>query len=138
MIEGIQLYPQKIIPVDGGDVLHGIKSTDCGFQGFGEAYFSTVEKNRVKAWKRHRKMVLNFLVPVGRIKFVIHDENQPDIFEEIILSRDNYQRLTIAPGLWVGFTSDHEGQNLLLNVASIAHDPTEVDQLSPDAFGYAW
>lgn len=138
MIEGVQLSPQQIIAVDEGDVLHGLKSTDPSFHGFGEAYFSTIDKGRVKAWKMHRKMVLNFLVPVGRIQFVIHDANQPGVFDEITLSRENYQRLTVAPGLWVGFTSDNEGQNLLLNVASIPHDPVEIERLPPDAFGYAW
>ena len=138
MIEGVQLTPQKIITVDEGDVLHGLKATDSSFHGFGEAYFSTVKKDCVKAWKRHRKMVLNFLVPVGDIKFVIHDTNHPGIFDEITLSHENYQRLTVAPGLWVGFTSDNEGQNLLLNVASIPHDPDEVEALPLDALGYDW
>ena len=138
MIEGVQLTPQKIITINDGDVLHGLKATDSSFHGFGEAYFSTVNKNSVKAWKKHTQMVLNFLVPVGSIKFVIHDTNQPGLFDEITLSRENYQRLTVAPGLWVGFTSDNEGENLLLNVASIPHDPDEIDRLPPDAFGYTW
>ena len=138
MIEGVQLSPQKIIAVEGGDVLHGLKATDPGFRGFGEAYFSTIENGCVKAWKMHKKMVLNFLVPVGRIRFVIHDTNQPGVFDEITLSRENYQRLTIQPGLWVGFTSDNEGPNLLMNLASIPHDPDEIERLPSEAFGYAW
>ena len=44
----IILTPLKIIPVNGGDVLHGIKETDINFQGFGELYFSWIKKNIVR------------------------------------------------------------------------------------------
>ena len=40
------------------------------------------------------------------------------------LSRENYQRLTIKPGLWVAF-SGIDNINMLINVASIEHNPSE-------------
>ena len=65
------LTPLKIIPVPGGDVLHAMKYSDKGFTGFGEAYFSTIEPGIIKAWKRHRKMTLNLIVPFGAIRFTV-------------------------------------------------------------------
>ena len=38
----ILLYPLKRIPVEGGVVLHGLKSTEPSFVGFGVVYFSTI------------------------------------------------------------------------------------------------
>ena len=64
------LTPLRIIGVKGGDVLHAMKDTDDGFSGFGEAYFSSIEKGCIKGWKKHTNMTLNIVVPVGVIKFV--------------------------------------------------------------------
>ena len=32
----------KIIKNDKGDILHGLKSSDSNYKGFGEAYFSKI------------------------------------------------------------------------------------------------
>ena len=32
---------------------------------FGEAYFSKIKFNKIKAWKYHSKMMLNLAVPHG-------------------------------------------------------------------------
>jgi dTDP-4-dehydrorhamnose 3,5-epimerase len=132
-IEGVMLTPLKIIPGDAGDVLHVMKRTDASFCGFGEAYFSTVNKGQIKAWKRHREMTLNLVVPCGEIKFVLYDDRAESpscgkIFE-IVLSRGNYQRLTVPPMIWIGFMGIGVGLNMLLNIANIPHDPQEAYQL---------
>lgn len=132
MIEGVILTPLRIIRGDSGDVLHAIKRTEASFCGFGEAYFSTVNKGAVKAWKRHHDMTLNLVVPCGEIRFVLYDERpgSPSFGElsEITLSRGNYQRLTVPPMVWMGFKGLGE-ENMLLNIASIPHDPDEVDRM---------
>ncbi|CAG0969536.1 MAG: dTDP-4-dehydrorhamnose 3,5-epimerase family protein [Candidatus Methanoperedens sp.] len=132
MIEGVSLTPLRIIPGEYGEVLHAMKCTDSTFAGFGEAYFSTIKKGAVKAWKRHRKMILNLVVPCGEIKFVLYDDRQDSStcgkISEIILSRSNYQRLTVPSMIWMGFKGQGNGLNMLLNVSNIPHDPDEVDR----------
>ena len=39
-INNVVLSPLKIIDNPKGDILHGVKCSDIGFGGFGEAYFS--------------------------------------------------------------------------------------------------
>lgn len=143
-IEGVIITPLKIIPGDKGDVLHAMKRTEASFSRFGEVYFSTVNKGQVKAWKRHRKMTLNLVVPCGEIKFVLYDERNKscsygNIFE-VVLSRNNYQRLTVPPLIWSGFMGIGNGLNMLLNIANIPHNSREIDQLSIDDahFHYDW
>lgn len=144
MIEGVLLTKLKIIPGDSGDVLHAMKKTESSFLGFGEAYFSTIKKDAVKAWKRHRKMTLNLVVPCGKIKFVLYDErnNSPshgEIFE-ITLSRNNYQRLTVPPMVWMGFKGMDNDLNMLLNIADMAHDPDDIDRMEAykSHIRYSW
>jgi dTDP-4-dehydrorhamnose 3,5-epimerase len=138
VIDGVILTPLKVIPLDDGDVLHGMKNEDDGFNGFGEAYFSEVKQYSIKAWKRHRKMTLNLIVPIGTIKFILLKETAGSIrSQSIIISRDNYARLTIPPMVWFGFQGV-ESTNMLLNIADIVHDPMEVDKKALDAFDVVW
>ncbi|MBF0231409.1 MAG: dTDP-4-dehydrorhamnose 3,5-epimerase family protein [Desulfamplus sp.] len=142
MISGVTLSPLKIIPVESGNVFHALKQTDQEFKGFGEAYFSTVKKGHIKAWKRHQKMTLNLVVPVGEIQFVLYDDRQHSStrhqFYSVNLSLSNYQRLTIPPMVWMGFQGVGEILNLLLNVADIPHDPEEVNRCELHTFMFSW
>ena len=142
MIDGFIFTPLSIIDTDGGDVLHVMKSTDFGYSGFGEAYFSTIESGAIKGWKRHRDMMLNLVVPVGAVRFVVFDDRTNSItngeFAEITLSLENYGRLTVHPQLWMGFQGMDDQTSILLNIANIPHDPDEVDRLDLNKFGYDW
>lgn len=133
MIEGITLTPLKRIQTPNGDVLHALKATEATYCGFGEAYFSQVKSGVVKGWKRHNVMTLNIIVPIGKIRFVIYDDREGSAtkgqFESIVLSPDtNYQRLTIAPGLWMAFQGLSEETSLLMDVIPQPHDDAEGDR----------
>jgi dTDP-4-dehydrorhamnose 3,5-epimerase len=142
MIDGVIVTPLRRIPNPKGDVYHALKRSDPGYRDFGEAYFSTVVPGAVKAWKRHRRMTVNVVVPVGAIKFAIVDDRPgsatPGAVFETVLGPDHYARLTIAPGLWFGFMGVGPGLNLLLNLADIEHTPDEGEQRPVEAFDYRW
>jgi dTDP-4-dehydrorhamnose 3,5-epimerase len=142
VIEGVIFTPLSIIDTEGGDVLHAMKASDVGFNGFGESYFSTVESGAIKGWKLHREMVLNLVVPVGRVRFVVFDDRDGSKtagqFSETVLSRDNYGRLTVPAKLWLAFQGVSEQESLLLNIASIPHDPDEVEHKSLNKIYYNW
>ena len=136
-IKGVFLTKLKKISHPNGNVFHGIKKSDLGFNGFGEAYFSTINYKNIKAWKKHTKMTLNLIVPVGEIKFVLFDEKENNFFE-VKLSLKNYQRLTVPPNIWMGFEGRKQGLNLLLNLADMEHDPDEIIRLELDKIKYKW
>jgi dTDP-4-dehydrorhamnose 3,5-epimerase len=140
MIKDVLITKLDVIDTPGGNVMHGIKETSIGYSGFGEAYFSQVNESAVKAWKRHKNMTLNLVVPVGKIKFVLFDDrDESNIrFQEVIISRDNYCRLTVPPMVWMGFQGLSSEESMLLNIANIEHDPGEVDRLEIDKINYDW
>jgi len=142
MINGLILTPMKVIDVVGGSVLRAMSIGNVGYNGFGEAYFSTVEYNTIRGWKRHKEMTLNLVVPIGSIRFVVYDNRKDSStagnFEEIILSKEHYARLTVPPKVWVGFQGVGKGTNLLLNMANIPHDDKEVDHLPLESIEYNW
>lgn len=135
-MDGVILTSLKQIQTSKGDVFHAMKKTDAGFDGFGEVYFSTVNQNDIKGWKKHTKMTLNLIVPVGAIRFVIYNEKTEEFFD-VELSLKNYQRLTVKPGLWLSFQGKDD-VNMLANIASIEHDANESELNDLEGIRYDW
>ncbi|PRM96158.1 WxcM-like domain-containing protein [Aliarcobacter cryaerophilus] len=135
-MDGVILTPLKQIYHPKGDIFHAMKKSDIGFDGFGEAYFSTINQNDIKGWKKHTKMTLNIVVPVGNIEFVVYDENSKEFFSTK-LSHNNYQRLTVKAGLFMAFKG-LDKYNMLLNLSSIEHDPNEAINIGIEEIKYEW
>lgn len=135
LIEGVELTPLRRIHTPNGDVLHAMKSTDHGYTGFGEVYFSEVLGGAVKGWKRHNRITLNIVVVAGAIRFTVYDDRQGSVTQgkyfRTILSPDtddSYCRLTVAPGLWMAFEGVAPTTSLLMDLIPEPHDPTEADR----------
>ena len=131
-IDDCFISPLKTIPKQGGYIKHGIKSSDFGYSGFGELYFSSIACGVVSDWKRHNRMTMNLLVPIGEIKFCLHDQRlESKTYGNhccIKLGLNNYFRLTVPPKIWVAFEGIGSYDNVLANVASLEHDINEVDR----------
>lgn len=124
----VLLTPLRRIAHPKGDVLHAMKRSDPGFVDFGEAYFSTVLPGETKGWKCHRIMQLNLVVPVGMVRFHVHDAETGETARYDI-GGERYARLTVPPGYWVAFGGISDTPSLLLNLASIEHDPEEAQSV---------
>lgn len=142
-IKGVTLHPLKHIEVSKGDIYHAFKSTDEGYAGFGEAYFTEIKSGQTKGWKRHNRMSLNLVVIKGKVKFVVYDDRADSptvgLFQEIILSpHDNYCRLTIEPGLWMAFHGEDERTSLLIDFIPEPHNPLEADRRELSEISYCF
>jgi dTDP-4-dehydrorhamnose 3,5-epimerase len=140
MIKDVLITKLDVIDTLGGNVMHAMKESSTGYAGFGEAYFSQVEKGAIKAWKCHQKMTLNLVVPVGEIRFVLFDDREVSNtqFQEVIISKDNYCRLTVPPMIWMGFQGLSGDGSMLLNIANLEHNPNEVDKRNIEQIKFNW
>ena len=136
----ILVTPLRRIETTGGDVLHAMKQSDVGSAGFGEAYFSWVSGGTVKAWKRHTRMTMNVIVPVGQVSFVFCGTNADGGLQFRVedIGVDRYARITVPAGIWFGFQGLSNSPSLVLNIASIPHDPDEVERLAMKDINYVW
>ena len=132
-MDGVTVTKLNQISHSKGDIYHAMKASDVGFHGFGEAYFSTINQGDIKGWKKHNKMFLNLVVVVGEVEFVVYNELE---FFKITLSNNNYKRLTVAPGLWLAFKGLSKN-NIVLNLASIEHDTSEVVNVGLNEIKYS-
>ena len=87
-------------------------------------------------------MTINLIVPVGEDTFIIYQDDIKDSFRKqfcrVDLSLNEYNRLTISPGLWFAFKGIGRDSNLVLNIADIEHDPSEMGRLELNKIDYSW
>lgn len=144
MIDGVVITPLKQIPDERGKIMHMLRSTDPFFQSFGEIYFSCVYQGVIKGWHNHKRMILNYTVPFGKIKLVLFDDRKGTAsfkqIQEIFLGPNNYCLVTIPPGIWNGFKGIGAGISIVANCASIPHDPDEILRKNPfdPSIPYSW
>ncbi len=131
----IVVTPLRRVPTPKGEVRHGLRASDAGFAGFGEAYFTEVLPGETKGWKRHSRMTMNLVVVAGTVRFIVHDEGSRR--SDHVLSATGeapYARLTVPPGWWMAFEGVGREHNLLMNLASHEHDPAEAENRDLAAF----
>ena len=144
MIEGVVLTKKKQYQDERGKIMHMMRNDDRMFKKFGEVYFSSVFENQVKAWHLHKKMTLNYVAVVGKVKFVLYDDRKNSKtfgnIQEIILSCENYFLLTVPPLVWNGFKSADNNSAIISNCSDIPHDPNEIvrKNFNDDYFPYDW
>jgi dTDP-4-dehydrorhamnose 3,5-epimerase len=144
MIAGVFVKPLRQILDERGKIMHFLRNDDPEFEAFGEIYFSVVYPGVIKGWHLHRKMVLNYAVPVGSIKLVLFDgrEDSPTHRQlmEIFTGPDNYSLIQIPPGVWNGFKGIGTTPSVVANCSSIPHDPDEIVRMDPfdPSIPYNW
>jgi len=144
MIEGVRITPLRQIPDERGKIMHMLRSDAPGFSGFGEIYFSCVYPNAIKGWHIHKKMVLNYAVPFGNIKFVLYDDRAGSPtkgeVQEVFMGPDNYCLVTVPPMVWNGFKGIGNEMAIVANCASVPHDAEEIARLDPfdPSIPYDW
>ncbi len=143
-IHDVRVTPLRRIPDERGAVLHMLRRDDPAFERFGEIYFSLVYPGVVKGWHIHKRMTLNYAVPVGMVKLVCYDD-RPDsptrgVVQELHVGELGYSLVTIPPLIWNGFKGEGVSPALVANCASEPHDPEEIERLDPFAneIPYDW
>ncbi len=133
-IQGLRIVPLSRIPDERGTILHMLRRTDPHFVEFGEIYFTTIYRDVVKGWHRHRDMTLNYACIAGRVKLVVYDDREGSPSRGALVERflgvDDYSLAVIPPGLWTGMKGMTD-EAMVANCATHPHDPTLTERLDP-------
>ena len=144
MIEGVKIFPKKQIIDERGKIMHMVRNDDKNFTKFGEIYFSYSNPNTVKAWHLHKRMTVNYVCVVGKIKLVLFDDRKNSKtrgeIQEIFMTTENYNLVSVPPGVWNGFKSIENKFSIIANCSDIPHDPEEMLRKPFDDpyFNYSW
>jgi len=124
--------------------MHMLRADDPEFRQFGEVYFSWVNPGVIKAWHLHTEMTLNYVCPHGLVKLVLYDDRESSETRgelmELFLGPDNYNLVTIPPGVWNGFKGVASAPSLVCNCATLPHRVDEIRRLDPSSelIAYDW
>jgi len=143
-IEGIKITPLKIISDDRGSVMHMLRNDSEVFDKFGEIYFSTIFKDKIKAWHRHKEATLNYACVFGEVKLALFDDRKGSStfgeYQELLLSLKNYNLITIPPNIWNGFKGCNDEFSIIANCLNLPHNEREMVRLdiNDNHFKYHW
>ncbi len=128
---------KKIISIntEGGSVNKIFSTLDSQFHGFGEIYTSSVDPGYVKAWKYHKKMIINLIVIDGDIKFVFYNGTK---FKEINVSSKDMLKITVPSRIWYGFKGLSKHPSLILSISNIVFDEDEIERKNINDINYNW
>lgn len=143
-IHDVQVSPLRRIADERGAVFHMLREDDPVFVRFGEIYFSLVYPGVVKGWHAHKRMTLNYAVPVGMVKLVCYDDRPGSstrgVLQELHVGELSYALVTVPPLIWNGFKCEGDRPALVANCASHPHDRGEIERQDPFAseIPYDW
>ena len=136
-MKNIKVSKINKIELQEGDLYKFIDNKNKNFNEFGEVYFSSIKPKSVKAWKLHKKMTLNIVVPVGKVRFALFDDTEKKMFE-VKIGQNDYKLLTIKPNTWYGFQGISNEISLVANLTDMRHDEKEMSRQSDDFFPFDW
>ena len=136
-LDKIKVTPLKIIKLSTGNIMHALNKNELKNRTFGEAYFSKIKSGKIKAWKYHLKMILNLVVPYGKVKFVFYSQKDKN-FKIVEIGEKKYLRLTIPPKIWFGFKGISKYESIILNVTNIKHNSKEILRCKKNEIDFYW
>ena len=136
-LKDIKIVKLKNIKNKNGNILHFLKQGDSNFKKFGEAYFSWIHPNKIKAWKMHTKTTLNLVVPHGKVKFVFFLK-RINKFRTVTIGEKNYKMLIVPPGVWYGFKGISKNKSLIANITNLIHNPKEILRRNKKDIKFSW
>lgn len=143
-IDGVKIIPLRKIPDERGMILHMLRVDSPHFIQFGEIYFSTAYPGVIKGWHVHKRMTLNYAVPIGMVKLVLYDGRKESmtcgVLQELFIGEDNYALVQIPPGVVNGWKCIGSKVAYMANCATEPHGPDEIIRLDPftKEIPYSW
>ena len=144
MIYDVKITPLKIISDNRGKVIHMLRTDSQVFEKFGEIYFSTIYHQSIKGWHLHKESTLNYVCIKGKVKLVLFDNRKESstkgVYQELILSPEDYFLVTIPPNIWNGFKGLDKAESIIANCLTLPHNEREMvrKDLFDKSFSYKW
>ena len=144
MIHDVKITPLKIISDNRGKVMHMLRTDSQVFEKFGEIYFSTIYHQSIKGWHLHKESTLNYVCIKGKVKLVLFDNRKESstkgVYQELILSPEDYFLVTIPPNIWNGFKGLDKNESIIANCLNLPHNEKKMVRKDPNDkyFKYNW
>ena len=137
ILDNIKVSKLKIIKIPQGNIMKALNKSELKKWTFGEAYFSKIKYGKIKAWKYHKKMNLQLVVPSGKVKFVFFSKKN-NKFKVIEIGEKKYSRITVPAKIWFGFKGVNKRESIILSITNIKHNKKEILRCKKNEIKYKW
>ena len=128
-------WADNIVKNKNGIILKILNNKQSNLKFYKDAYFSFVKYNKIKGWKKHKRMTMTLVVPVGKVKFVFYDD---DKFKSIIIGDNRFYKIIVPPNIWFAFKGISKDKNVVFNLANVKHNDKEVVRKRNNEIKYNW
>ena len=109
------------------------------YSKFGEVYLTKIKYNKIKGWKKHKKIDSNIFLINGSVLFIIVNKiNNKISFKEYFLSIKKNNHIYIPKNNFFAFQGLSKTPAVLLNLASLPHNKNETIEKKINNFKYKW
>jgi len=134
-LDKIKIEKYNVVKNINGIILKILNNKQSNLKFYKDAYFSFVKFNKIKGWKKHTRMTMTLVVPVGKVKFVFYDENK---FRSIIIGDNRFYKIIVPPNIWFAFKGISKSKNVIFNLANVKHNDKEVVRKKNNEIKYNW
>ena len=120
-----------------GNVMRGIRNLNSKIIT-GELYFSWINNNSIKAWKKNCTSSSRFIVPCGLVKFVFFSSNKESLLREEIIGESRYSLIEIPSNIWYGFKGISKNPSLICNLIEDVHNKNNMKNKNLEEINYNW
>jgi len=124
------VFKTKKIANKKGNLHKFVDTKSNFFKGFGEIYFTEINKNKIKGWKKHKKNSSLLKTIFGEVQFTFYYK---DNFYHINIKQTDNIIIQIPPNVWFSFKGISK-KNLLCNFMNKAHSDKEVENINLNEF----
>lgn len=128
------LSDKRVLRIPGG-MLFDIYNKNEDMMAANEVYASKIERDTIRAWKRHRRMTCLLTVPVGCVEIVCVNEKEEA--KKYVIGEENYKQVRIEPMQWYGFRGIDQ-KSTIISVVDMEYDESEIERLDIDQIEYDW
>lgn len=130
-----QLFRSQVMHHDAGYVQRFVRVDDEYYDGFGEVYFSKVNKGKIRAWKKHLLNKLYLTVVEGIVSFVVCKGEE--VSHVVNIDSNSPSVLVIPPNTIYGF-SGKKRINIVASLMNQVHDPAEIVNYPSNYISFDW
>lgn len=118
-----------------GYLFEGLREDDKLFEGkFGQCLISTVYKDVIKGFHKHKKQIDYTLCAEGKAIYVASDGKE---IKKFLLNSQDPILIKVPPGIWHGYKAV-EGNAVLVHIMNTTYDPKDTEEKDPLSFGNVW
>ena len=133
-MDKIKFKKLKITKLKNGNIFHIFKNSKS-IKKINEIYCSQIKFNKIKAWKKHKKVNLKLVVPIGKVKFVMYNKKN---FYSAVVGEKKFGILTIPSGYWYGFKGENKHKSLIISFIDHKFSESETERKELKSIKYNW